>query len=480
MMGARRWLLAATVLGAIGCGADHATGPPRPGISDVIAAPNAYNALSIVVSVRATGGDSAHVLYADGSGPERATPYLRVRRDTAHLVALGLAPSTAYSVRVEVRGLAGADTSAPIAVTTGSLPDVLRGLHLEVSGTPSPGYTLLTPVVFGDPSNGYVLAFDSSGTLAWYREFDGDGWTVEAKQQGNGDITVYVGASYGFQPSAGRYVEVRPNGEQARTFQVEPPSYTDPHELLLTFRDSMLVAAHLLGYDVRQVDLSALGGSAQSLLAEHFIERQTTSGGREFQWFGADHYTASDWPVFDPNQPDLDHPSALALALDGNYVVSFQALDEVAKIDALTGAFVWRLGGRHNQFTFLDDPEGGFQGQHCVRVLDDGHVLLLDNRLRSTPPAARAVEYALDTLTMTARLVWEYRPNPLVVSPVMGSVQRLANGNTVVGFAIPGRVDEVDPSGHLVAQARLLTGDGVPVEFYRALRVPSLYRYQRP
>jgi hypothetical protein len=80
---------------------------------------------------------------------------------------------------------------------------------------------------------------------------------------------------------------------------------------------------------------------------------------------------------------------------------------------------------------------------------------------------------------MTARLVWEFRPSPAITSPIMGSVQRLSNGNTLIGFAIPGRVMEVDRGGSVVSDATLST-NGAPTQFYRAIRIASLYTYSPP
>jgi hypothetical protein len=49
-----------------------------------------------------------------------------------------------------------------------------------------------------------------------------------------------------------------------------------------------------------------------------------------------------------------------------------------------------------------------------------------------------------------------------------------------VGFGYAGRVDEVDRTGGALAQASLVGTGGAGVQFYRAVRVPSLYRYRRP
>ena len=96
------------------------------------------------------------------------------------------------------------------------------------------------------------------------------------------------------------------------------------------------------------------------------------------------------------------------------------------------------------------------------------------------PAPARAVEYALDTHTMVARMVWQYRPTAAVFSPIMGSAQRLANGSTLVGFGAAGRVDEVQSDGTLLWSANLKSdGTAAGIAFYRAIRLASLYESAR-
>jgi len=150
-------------------------------------------------------------------------------------------------------------------------------------------------------------------------------------------------------------------------------------------------------------------------------------------------------------------------------------MDEITKIDFTSGAVLWRLGGRHNQFQILDDPLKGFLGQHNVQVLANGHLLMLDDHFRGVPAPARAVEYSLDTQSMVARMVWQYQPSVAVISPSMGSVQRLPNGATLVGFGAAGRVDEVAGDGSVISSATLRSGDTRAIAFYRAVRVASLY-----
>jgi len=164
---------------------------------------------------------------------------------------------------------------------------------------------------------------------------------------------------------------------------------------------------------------------------------------------------------------------------DGNYIVSFRRLEQVIKIDATTGAIRWRLGGRRNQFTFHDDPLGGFSAQHSVRVLPNGHLLLYDNGTRHPEPESRAVEYSLDTVAMTATMVWEFRHLPPIYTPGLGLVQRLGDGGTFIAYGQQGRTTEVGPDGAIRGEAQLQV-DGRRAVLYRLSRIASLYRFVPP
>jgi hypothetical protein len=149
------------------------------------------------------------------------------------------------------------------------------------------------------------------------------------------------------------------------------------------------------------------------------------------------------------------------------------------KIDAATGETIWRLGGRKNEFTFLNDPLGGFSAQHSPRILANGNLLLYDNGTSHEPQESRAVEYALDIPARTATLVWEFRHVPAIYTPAVGGAQRLESGNTLVGFGFEGHASEVRPDGSVAWEANV-TVDERPVLTYRLVRVMSLYQYQEP
>lgn len=481
----KRLLAPCAALAIAACGEDGArqTAPLPTIISHVAASVDSGNAISLLVTVATEHADSIRLRYESATDSSATTPFYRAAPSGITTMAVvGLRPSSTYSVVADALGAGGEVTSVEASATTGDLPPELRALRLSGTGAPSPGYTLVVPL-FPDTSvtaNGFVVAFDQTGVVRWYHEFPGE-WPVEAKQLPNGDITVFVGRSYGWQPNAGAYVELTPGGDVVRRFAVDGPYFTDPHELLLSFSGSSVAAAHLIGYDIRSFDLTSVGGSANAPLAVHTIERHDASGAVTFRWSAGSLFSIADWPLPNPQAVDLEHPSSLAISPDGGYVVSFQGMDEVTKIDSTSGAIVWRLGGRHNQFQIQNDPLNGFLGQHDVQVLSNGNLLMLDDHFRGAPGPARAMEYSLDTQHMVARLVWQYRPSPAVISPIMGSAQRLADGSTLVGFGAAGRVDEVGNDG-VVRWSANLTSDASSsaIPFYRALRVRSLYGASLP
>lgn len=484
------FLIGAAALAASACSFDSAgpgsANPARPAITSTLVTDNPHNALSAVVTFKSHAADSARLLFQAISPdsrlnpqPERVTPFFPVRGDSGTILALGLRANTSYNVVLQVMG-GNADTAARMIFRPGAIPAALSGVQLDVSGVATSGYTL-TDFTAGGAA--YIVAFDEAGRLCWYREFLAQPGEVaiDAEQQTNGDYILFVGVSTGWQPTPGRFYEVNPAGDSMQTYTASAPYYTDPHELLLDYNGRSVDRFHILGYEFRHLDLTAIGGSSNQLVAGHVILRQSASGTIEYLWNAWDHFTIADWIFIQPGLAlmpsiDFDHPNSLTRDTDGNYIVSFASLGEITKIDAGTGAILWRLGGRNNQFTFVGDPLGGFGIQHHVRVLPNGNLLFIDNGIRHVPPESRAVEYKLDLAAHSATMVWQYRHTPPVFAPFAGSAQRLKNGNTFVAFGAAAQLSEVTPSGDVVWEAQMTNnGQKVPF-FYRATRLASLYR----
>jgi len=473
----------ATMASFLGCSNDDTPTSPGSGtpiVSTTSVAINQHNNLSLVVKFTVAGADSARVLYGQPGGPQLSTPRYAVTGSPMSIVTLGLLPETNYEHRVEVSNGSQVVTTAPVEFSSGPLPDYLASeVEFQITGTAPPGY--ISTVVRDDPANRFLVFFDETGRIAWYRKFDVIG--SFGQQLANGNYGVFIGFSQGWQPDYGYYEELTPAGEIVRRHEAPDLLYTDGHEFLLTPRAGGF-AAHLFSYSHRTVDMTPMGGPADALIAGHQIQRFSPAGVVEFSWDAWNYFNVEDWIELPESRrqqdnADFDHPNALALDLDGHYVASFRDLAEVTKINSQTGEIIWRLGGVNNQFTFLNDPLDGFNGQHSVHILDNGNVLLFDNGLRHDPPESRAVEYGLDLDQMTATMVWQYRHAPAVYTMFTGGVERRINGNTVVQFAATGLVVEADPAGQVVWTGQMMVS-GAEAVLYRLVPTPSLYEYIRP
>lgn len=447
-------------------------------IDSVVAVPG--NVLARHVHATISGADSAWLEFTGTTDPSARTPAVRATEGAQRLLLLGLRQGESYGVRVGIRSRTRQEILTPEAsLVTDSVPLPLRGVRLAVTGTSSVRYIAFAVNV---DTAGFVAIFDSLGALRWYfsaSEALPSGRVADIHQLRGGGFLAHVGFSSGWQPFQGRYFDVAPDTRIRRSFAAPPPYYTDTHEIVPIYAGDSVVSTVLFGYDIRLMDMTRFGGPSAAQIAGHQIFRQDASGRVEYFWNSWDHLSMDGWieePQSFKTMQNIDwaHPNALAVDHDGHYLVSWRHLAEITKIDSRTGAVIWRWGGLYNQFTMQDDPLGFFSGQHSIRVLPNGNYLLFDNGLRHAPPQSRAVEYRLDPVARTARMVWEYRPSPIIYTAFTGSVERLANGNTLVGFMWVGRAQEVTASGQVVWDA-LLTSRGVPLGAYRAHRIPSLY-----
>ncbi|HTY35714.1 MAG TPA: aryl-sulfate sulfotransferase, partial [Bacteroidota bacterium] len=195
-----------------------------------------------------------------------------------------------------------------------------------------------------------------------------------------------------------------------------------------------------------------------------------------FQWRSFDHFQVTDATHEDLRAKTIDyvHPNSLDVDTDGNLLLSSRSLDEVTKINRTNGSIIWRLGGKNNQFTFLNDPIG-FSHQHSVRRTQTGTILMFDNGNYHAPQFSRAVEYSIDENAKTVSLTWQFRHNPDLYALAMASVQRLANGNTVIGWGSASTaLTEVRPDGSTALELAFPQG----IVSYRALRYSWNAPYQ--
>jgi len=425
---------------------------------------NPNNALSAIVQVMSRNATGVRLEARDDSGRVHYSPLTPVRRASVLLPLLGLDQNRTYTCRVlAFSNGRGEAQSAPFQFVTDARPGNIPRLSVLVNNGATEGYVLLVGPSGNDPNRHYAYIVDNSGKVVWYRPFGSS--MLDFQKQPDGTYTAFSS----LDTSAGRFFQMDNLGNILREYRALGAPETGPHELLLR-NDGYLI----FGVEYRVMNLTGIGGQPNAVVRGLTVEYNRYSGA-SFIWNSFDHFNVADAlpdvPITGSNVNPW-HGNAIDVDTDGHLLVSWRSLGEITKINSATGQIIWRLGGRNNQFTFLNDPLNGFSHQHGIRRLPNGNIILFDNGNLHSPPASRAIEYRLDENARVAELVWEYRPNPPISSPILGFAQRLANGNTLVCFGRAQRIIEVDRTGAVVWDVRI---DSPGIYAYRALRIGSLY-----
>lgn len=267
-----------------------------------------------------------------------------------------------------------------------------------------------------------------------------------------------------------------------QTYQVVN-SATTPGFTLDTHDVKVLPNGHtlLFGQEFRTIDMSQVvpGGKPAANVTGDVIQELDGNNRVVFEWHTFD-YIAITNTFADLTQATFDYAHINAVTLDptdNNLLASLRTTSEIVKINRSTGQVMWRLGGKMNQFAFINEhPENApyyTVGQHDIHRLANGDLLYFDNGNISgggvTPSDrtySRGVEYQLDENAMTATLVWEFRHTPDISVPCTGSVTRMTNGNTFIGWgcAIPTSgyiATEVSAAGAVVFEMTYASTNGV-------------------
>jgi hypothetical protein len=334
------------------------------------------------------------------------------------------------------------------------------------TSTANEGYIFVAPIPWTAAVTGdYLLILDSQGQLIYHQSMASALNAYDFKVQPTGQL------SY-FSQKDNAYYVMDSHYQVVDKYTVGDGYTTDLHDLQLLPNGNAL----LMSYDAEAVDMSQVvsGGQPNAVVTGLIIQEQDPSRNVIFEWRSWDHVAFTDSNASLTEQKiDLVHGNALAMANDGNLLLSSRNLSEITKINLQTGAVLWRLGGKANQFTFTNDQPFAFQ--HDIRQLPNGDITLFDNQgTQETPAPSRGVEYQLNETNKTVTKIWEYKPAPTIFGTFMGDTQRLSDGNTFLDWGAPFIADgyqyvtmnEVTPNNQVIFQLAF----DQPYVSYRAFR----------
>jgi len=334
-----------------------------------------------------------------------------------------------------------------------SIPSDFPRVIITARGNPAQDYIWLENVDPEGPE--YKMILDNNGYPVFYQR----GRAEDMMVQLNGQITWE------------RYWAYDQNFNFIRNYDAANGYYTDTHELRVMEDGSYYV----IGLGEQRVDMSRFidGGNPAAEVTEDIVQKFTAADELVLQFRAWDHFDVLDQQQFIDLRAawfDFPHMNAIEIDLDGDILVSSRSTSEITKFSSDTGEIIWRLGGIHSDFAFVNDPLNGFYQQHSIRAVGPNRYILFDNGNQHNPPVSRAVEYELDLKRGTATLVWEFRDTPDKYVWYQGNVQRLTNGNTHINWCLSSlpKAVEVDSNGVKQLELNLAPSS----DLYRSWRAP--------
>ncbi|MDQ1266760.1 MAG: Arylsulfate sulfotransferase AssT [Bacteroidota bacterium] len=355
--------------------------------------------------------------------------------------------------------------------------------NIDTVNDPSP-YNLFLANYGGSVNSNYLIILNNKGLPVAFKRLAQPGFDFKVQPNGlisNSNLIPNTPLS---ETSTEAAIFLYDNNLKViDTIQCGNDLYADFHDFKLLPNGHFL----LISYETIYIDMSKIVpcGCPNAEIIDVVLQELDGDKKPVFQWRAIDHLPITD-SYIDLTQCNLDpfHTNSIDMSLDGNILISNRHQSQIVKIDRKTGNIIWKLGGKSNEFTFLGENDSlkptYFSYQHDVKMLNNGNITLFDNGNQHTPkPYSRGVEYMLDEQNKTCELVWEYRHIPRIFSTSQGSMQRLPNGNSLIGWGEVAKsglrsVTEVHPDNSLAFELTFQNSPSSNIMTYRA------YKYQYP
>ena len=373
----------------------------------------------------------------------------------------------------QASGPGATQTPAPGAVHSYVSRTDLRPpvLSVGVSGSPSgvPPYVFLGNKAYLGPPVGQpgLLIARQDGEIAWFKP------VTDRQQVMNFNVQSYKGkpvltwwqGKIGGAFGKGTCYIADSSYSVIATVKAGHGLQADMHEFNLTDQGTALITA----YRQRSADLSALGGKTSGAVWSGVVQEiDIATGDVVFQWDSLDHV-----PVTETRQPltggtpgrpfDYFHINSVAVAPDGDLLVSARDTWTVYKIGRRDGMIGWRLGGTKSDFTI--GAGARFYWQHHARAHGKDLLTVFDNG--SSParePQSRGLLLRLDTPGKHVTLEHAYTHPAGLLADNQGSIQLLPGNRVFVGWGAEPYFTGYDADGSVLLNGQLPVGD----QSYRA------------
>jgi hypothetical protein len=297
--------------------------------------------------------------------------------------------ATALAIVVAPLSLAGGTADA--ATPTAPPPLTLLTNHAPLGG----GDYFITPTGdTGTYANGPEIV-TSSGKVVWFHAIPVGQTASDFRTQiyrGQQVLTWWQGTGFGGLSNGTDYI-YNSHYQQIATVNAGNGDTTDGHEFLITPRNTALITS----YDTATANLTSIGGPSDQTVIDGVVQEINIATGKVlFQWNSADHVPYSDseqpLPASASTPWDWFHINAVHLDTDGNLLIDSRATWTAFKVNRVTGATIWQLGGKQSSFTLraapgqaLDSANEIFAWQHDPEAIGNNEYTFFDNDSEGTP-----------------------------------------------------------------------------------------------
>jgi Arylsulfotransferase (ASST) len=350
-----------------------------------------------------------------------------------------------------------------------SRPDLLPAPVLVIGGGVAPGY-LAVGLGTAKGSVAGVQLIDHRGEPVFYHPISTRLWTTNPgvfRYRGEPVLTWWEGSvrsppGYG----AGEGVIVDGSYRELARVRAANGRRVDMHEYRLTPDGTALFTCYP---EVVPADLSAIGGASNGRVLENIIQEVDIRTGKLLmEWRSLDHVPISETFRKPADPLDYLHANSIDIAADGNLLVSGRHTWSVYKLDRRTGEVIWRLGGKRSDFAMGKGSQ--YSWQHHARAIDPTTISVFDNGAdgaTSSHSQSRGVLLSIDEAARTVRLSAAYEHPDRLVANAMGSVEKLPNGNVLIGWGEEPCATEFAADGTRLSDAVFPVGQ----KSYRAFRL---------
>jgi len=368
-----------------------------------------------------------------------------------HTLLLGMKASKTYTFRISV----DACTSEDYTLTTGAAPSALAAVMRTAgpaAASQEKGFIIassgpggLSGGVGGGNMNAYAYIIDADGDLVWWAP--GPVSCSRAKMSVDGQFMWMAELNTDNGTKDGG--EIRRVTMDGLTSTGSIPGLANCHHDLAVLPDGKVACLSWIqasGDQPSDLIESDEKGNVKKIMT---LDSKVYPGGTGLGSSASSTY----------------HANALHyLPKDDSFTIGDRNPNLFIKVTR-AGELKWQFGGSCSGAAASQCVAGDWKVNHGHQLLDDGTFIFFNN---GSSGASTALFYKLsEGATFSAMKTGQYQPG--TSSLVLGDVQRLPSGNTLVAFSINGEVHEIDPSGALV---QTIKGPGGYIEWRQTLYGP--------